>query len=623
MSPVELIALSLGASIAVAALAGLMAAGLERLCADPALRERVWAVALYLPVLPPMVVGTVLLTPAPVRVLPLTPLPTEVVVSAPVSLPVVDPVALAFSPDWGLIAGIALGLALVLSAVRLASLIWRAVRLHRLVAGAVEVPAKTVAAVAGAAGQIGVTAPLIRTSAHSPDALLTGLVRPRLILPKALAGAPDSPAANAVIRHELAHLKRGDHRAVWLEEGLLALLAFNLVLPLIRGRRAAAREEACDALALTGADAPARRAYAQSLIEALRARTTPMLAVPALTFTGSPRSQAMRRLKSILTPPTRAGRGMRIAAVSLGAALLSLASAGSMALAAQREATQVTNPQSFTADAAPTAVRDADAAAQSAARAAARAAMASLPADVQARFRNPTAAQFRAICASGKDVDEGFCDGVLFGNLPAIDGPFGAICPPVRADGKFDIPAVARLGRESVKTFPVQPDETINSVAKAALQAVFPCRMAGLRVSQPTGEQEAVRASARTSRIASRTVSPDAESQSVAVRPPSAAEPYRVEAAITEDGVTYADRATASGQARLLLAEGRYRLTVDRSGVDTDRRRSDIRIYRREADGQETLVGAPSMVSARDGTAQYRVGTEGGFMIDVTVGPPA
>jgi hypothetical protein len=64
-------------------------------------------------------------------------------------------------------------------------------------------------------------------------------------------------------------------------------------------------------------------------------------------------------------------------------------------------------------------------------------------------------------------------------------------------------------------------------------------------------------------------------------------------------------------------------MTVDRSGVDTDRRRSDIRIYRRDADGRETLIGAPSMVSARDATAHYRVGTEGGLMIDVTVGPPA
>ncbi|MBB5747155.1 M56 family metallopeptidase [Brevundimonas variabilis] len=336
MSPVELVALSLGASIAVSTLAGLAAAGLERLCADPALRERVWAVALYLPLLPPVVVGGVLLTPAPVRVLPVATVPTEVIVSAPDSLSVVDPVVVVLSPDWGLIAGFALVLAVVLSGVRLASLGWRGARLQRLIKRAVAAPAQTVAAVAGAAGEIDVPVPVVRISIQSPDALLTGVVRPLLILPEVLSGAPDSPAACAVIRHELAHLKRGDHRAVWLEEGLLALLAFNPVLPVIRSRRAAAREEACDAVALTGADAPARRAYAQSLIDALRARTIPMLAVPALTFTGSPRSQAMRRLKSIMTPPARAGRGMRIVAVSIGVALVGLAGAASIAVAGQR-----------------------------------------------------------------------------------------------------------------------------------------------------------------------------------------------------------------------------------------------------------------------------------------------
>jgi hypothetical protein len=152
-----------------------------------------------------------------------------------------------------------------------------------------------------------------------------------------LAETPDSPAARAVITHELAHLKRGDHRAVWIEEAVVALLSVYPVLPLIRARRAAAREEACDALALGGADPAHRRAYAQSLIEALRARTerSPADALPALTFTGTPRSQAMRRLKSILTPPATAGLGTKVTAVVAGVALLGLAGAGSMAVAAQ------------------------------------------------------------------------------------------------------------------------------------------------------------------------------------------------------------------------------------------------------------------------------------------------
>lgn len=56
MSPAELIALSLGLSVAVAVVGGLAAAGLERISGDPTLRERAWAMALYLPALPPVAV---------------------------------------------------------------------------------------------------------------------------------------------------------------------------------------------------------------------------------------------------------------------------------------------------------------------------------------------------------------------------------------------------------------------------------------------------------------------------------------------------------------------------------------------------------------------------------------
>ncbi|PZO02808.1 MAG: hypothetical protein DCF28_08080 [Alphaproteobacteria bacterium] len=809
-----MLALSLGASIGVAALAGLVAAGLERLCADPGLRERIWAVALYLPILPPMVVGGVMLTPAPVRIVEVATPPTEVIAIGRVPMPVIDPVAIGFSPDWLLIAWITLGLALVLGAVRLASLGWRAARLHNLVAGARDGLPGACDAVALTARQIGVAAPAVRTTAHSADALLTGAIRPLLILPETLATSPDSPAALAVIRHELAHLKRGDHRAVWLEEGLLALLAFNLVLPLIRARRAGAREEACDALALAGADAPARRAYAQSLIEALRARTAPMLAVPALTFTGSPRSQAMRRLKSILTPPAIAGRGIRIAAVMTSVGLVGIAGAASVAVAGQR-ATQVVQeeradvsasipdhayftaamdpiykvawpeacgfgssggelfvqigegcsseggahaliqtlegldplgdparafaavqaacdagrpvriafsragvagvktaacasppvapalPVRFTVDivydpaisiapgdrleialdrdlgpdgkastgmefdlapgALPeqafavlvppllpadrsgpmfvmtariidrngvvkavsdrdlgrphppyllgtgairtrmqmismadpaTAAEQARQTASEAARTAADAARAALSPAQRARADAARSGSgFKAICSEPDPFEDGLCNGVMFGT--AMRNVRGNICLP---EG-IDFSVMAGRARSVLKTEVVFPGEGALEVATRSIAKVYPC-----------GSVQAVAATTRVTSMG---------------QPSPVSEAYSVEAAITEDGVTYADRATASRQARLTFAERRYRMTVDRSGVDTDRRRSDIRIYRRDADGRETLIGAPSMVSARDATAQYRVGTEGGLMIDVTVGPPA
>ncbi len=336
MTGSELIVLSLGLSIGVAAAGGLAASVLDRLSGDTGLRERAWTAALWLPTMPPMAVAALLLTPAPMRTVTGAPIAVvETLAPETVSVTLPAAVGVGLTLDGGMAAAAILALATSMIGVRLVTLGRRAQRLNRLIARTIPTSPETEASVAAAARSLGAAVPAVRACTTGSDALLTGMVRPLLILPLALAQHPEAPVARAVITHELAHLKRGDHRAMWLEEGLLTLLAFNPLLPSIRARRAAAREEACDALALVGAGSDARRAYAQSLIEALRARTD-TLPMPALTFTGVHRSQAMRRLKSILTPPATAGRGTRIAAVFAGVGLLGLAGTGSLAIAAQR-----------------------------------------------------------------------------------------------------------------------------------------------------------------------------------------------------------------------------------------------------------------------------------------------
>jgi beta-lactamase regulating signal transducer with metallopeptidase domain len=333
---VEMLVLSLGLSVGVAALGLAGGTLVERMSDDPRLRDRVWGAALLLPLLPTVATALLLMTPAPVRE---AATPTLVPVAAP-STVIAAPAPVRIAPptfDMGLAGPAILTLAGALALLRLLVLARRAGRLSALMKNRQAADEATNDLVCRVSRELLIPAPDVVISAATREPLLTGFRSARLVLPFALPG--DDAVRRAVITHELAHLKRGDHRALWMEELVLAFLAFNPLVPLLRARRSAAREEACDALALSGAGNETRRAYAQSLIEALRTRAGSQIvgAVPALTFTGAERTTAMHRLKAVLTPAAPANRRARIGAAAGIAALLAVVAGGTVAVAAQRE----------------------------------------------------------------------------------------------------------------------------------------------------------------------------------------------------------------------------------------------------------------------------------------------
>ena len=334
MTPPELLALSLGLSVAAAAFGLMTMRALERRVADPVLRERAWAAALYAPALPPLVVSLMLLTPAPVQTAP----SADPAASAPATILIelqgAPGLAAAGLVDTAAV--LVLVLAGLFAFLRIVSLGVRLTRLRRLIR-ATTVPSPELRRTVEQAGRrLGVTVPTVRIGDSEAEALLAGLLRPVLVLPAALAAEPDSAPTRAVCAHELAHLKRGDHRALWIEEALLAALAINPLLRVVRDHRAAAREEACDAVALAEAEADERRLYARSLLDAVRNAGFQRTA-PALTFTSARRTFVMNRLKAILAPAAPAGPRSRQIAVGLAAVIAGVAGAGSLAVAAQRQ----------------------------------------------------------------------------------------------------------------------------------------------------------------------------------------------------------------------------------------------------------------------------------------------
>ena len=334
MAPQELIAVALGVSVIASAAAWGVGALIERVSGDPRLRYAVWGMGLALGLLPVLAIGLLLLTPAPVREAMTTAAPVLQMQTAPVITTAVEPARGPALPSGDLLAWALLIAALATSLVRLALLSVGTLRLSRLIAAAAPADAALQARVLDVATRLKVSAPRTFVGATTSEALLSGLGRPCLVLP-----ASEPPVADAVIAHELAHLKRADHRTLWLEEALSVALAFNPLISALRAGRDAAREEACDALALAGADAETRRAYARALIDALRSRAAPSGLGGhrlVLTFTGAGRTTAMHRLNAVTAPAAPAGRRARLVAASASLGLVATIATATFALAGQR-----------------------------------------------------------------------------------------------------------------------------------------------------------------------------------------------------------------------------------------------------------------------------------------------
>lgn len=340
MGTAELLALSLGLSLVLAGAAYGLVRLFEAGAPDPVLRETAWALALYLPALPIVLVGAALLLPPPTVA---SAVGLEGPATGPAVIEIIVKQGASVAPVGELLALGVLAVAGLLALIRVIWLVRRSLRLQRLIRASGEASPAARQIVEDTARRLGAPTPEVRVRAAGGEALIAGLLRPVLVLPASLLEATDPQALRAVCAHELAHLKRGDHRALWIEEALLTVLACNPLLRIIRDHRSAAREEACDAAALAHAGDDARKLYARSLLDALRASPKGDDA-PALTFTSSRRILVMRRLKAILSPVPTSGVRQRLAVLGLGVAVAAVAGTSSYALAAQRQAVVVPQP---------------------------------------------------------------------------------------------------------------------------------------------------------------------------------------------------------------------------------------------------------------------------------------
>ncbi|HEY2510110.1 MAG TPA: M56 family metallopeptidase [Polyangiaceae bacterium] len=150
----------------------------------------------------------------------------------------------------------------------LAARAWLArVRLGRSLAGARVLPGP----------HPGIARPVVEHEELGP--MVVGLLSPRVVIPSRLLASGEERSLDCVLRHERAHLRRGD---AWLSAGvqLLAVAAWP-VLPvwLAAARVRQLIELACDEEALHGADHAARRQYGHALLDMAEWRS--LAVVPA------------------------------------------------------------------------------------------------------------------------------------------------------------------------------------------------------------------------------------------------------------------------------------------------------------------------------------------------------
>lgn len=154
------------------------------------------------------------------------------------------------------------------------------------------------------ARDLGVSAPeMIVCEAISTPAV-TGLLRPRLLLPHEHY---DVQELRYILRHELCHLKRRD---MLLKLVLLAANAMHWFDPVVYLMLRQADEDielACDSAATDGLELPERAAYSRTLLAAVQSSVR---ALPATTCFGGTVERLKRRITNVLGAQKKRGLGV-------------------------------------------------------------------------------------------------------------------------------------------------------------------------------------------------------------------------------------------------------------------------------------------------------------------------
>ena len=154
------------------------------------------------------------------------------------------------------------------------------------------------------ARDLGVSAPEMIVCEAVTTPAVTGLLRPRLLLPHERY---DVQELRYILRHELCHLKRRD---MLLKLVLLAANAMHWFNPIVYLMLRQADEDielACDSAATDGLERAERAAYSRTLLAAVQSNVR---ALPATTCFGGTVERLKRRITNVLGAQKKRGLGV-------------------------------------------------------------------------------------------------------------------------------------------------------------------------------------------------------------------------------------------------------------------------------------------------------------------------
>ena len=167
--------------------------------------------------------------------------------------------------------------------------------------------------------ELGLRRPVRLLESDHPSLLVTwGLLQPKVILPRAARSWTEDRVA-IVLRHELAHIRRGDWVAQMAGEILRTAYWFNPLLWIACDRLRQESEQACDDEVLTsGVAGPDYATHLLELARLLKAEAAPRLPAPAIARTSS----LERRIRAMLDARLTRTPTSRVARLATGAALM-------------------------------------------------------------------------------------------------------------------------------------------------------------------------------------------------------------------------------------------------------------------------------------------------------------